>query len=315
MKSVSFVCGEFCYYTFSFGILLNNLSLNAKKKLPYLYSSDSASPVPWLVTTELCVIGILCVEDKSSTATYLKAEFSGRAYKPFTEKLSRAGTAFPSAHSSDVSAERARRPDRQELSSPSPDIRSTTIKHNTNHLPWPGLNSCAYKQLQIRPGRLGAQPADGPAPPAAAGPWFPAPRCTGTIVPRELHTRWSRRRPQDIPTRVASGGEDVAQRCRNPGQTLRQSPWLVCRFCGDLAPGCVSLGFPAVEGQLCPEGAQRSVGTPPLPPYQAFHLFCGSNKNNTSVTEKVKLNTMRHRSKFYDYRITFLRNVTNLPKT
>ena len=105
-----------------------------------------------------------------------------------------------------AAVERARRPDRQELSSPSPDIRSTTIKHNTNHLPWPGLNSCAYKQLQIRPGRLGAQPADGPAPPAAAGPWFPASRCTGTFVPRELHTRRSPRRPHDIPTRVASGG-------------------------------------------------------------------------------------------------------------
>ena len=108
-----------------------------------------------------------------------------------------------------AAVERARRPDRQELSSPSPDIRSTTIKHNTNHLPWPGLNSCAYKQLQIRPGRLGAQPADGPAPPAAAGPWFPASRCTGTFVPRELHTRRSPRRPHDIPTRVASGGGGV----------------------------------------------------------------------------------------------------------
>ena len=65
----------------------------------------------------------------------------------------------------------------------------------------------------------------------------------------------------------------------------------MCHFRGDLAPGCVSLGFPAGEGQLCPEGGQRSVGTSPLPPYQAFHLFCGSDKNNTSVTEKVKFNT------------------------
>lgn len=132
-----------------------------------------------------------------------------------------------------AAAERAQRPDRQELSSPSPDIRSTTIKLNTNHLPWPGLNSCAYKQLQIRPGRLGAQPADGPLQGAsprasAAGPWFPTPRCPGTFIPRELHPRW----PHDIPARVASGGKEVAQRCRNPGRALGQSLRLVCHSRG-----------------------------------------------------------------------------------
>lgn len=98
----------------------------------------------------------------------------------------------------------------------------------------------------------------------------------------------------------------MAQRGRNPGRALGRRLRLVCHSRGTRLRGSASLGVPAGEGQLCPEGGQRSAATPSTYSADLMKII---------VAERVKFNTLRHGSKFYGYRIPFLRNVTNLPKT
>lgn len=171
-------------------------------------------------------------------------------------------------------AEGPARPSGTELSH-LPDIRSTTIKYNMNHLPWPGLKSCKYKQLQICHWRRGAQHTDGPQ--AAGGTSPPRPQAllsqsSGSLDPNAqtrlfsvsyAHTSDPTSASQHMYPFGFYGGRKWPQLCKNPTQVLGS-------HLRDLVPGCVNLVFAAGKEQLCPEGGQRSSGhASPLP-----HLQC-----------------------------------------
>ena len=117
--------------------------------------------------------------------------------------------------------------------------------------------------------------------------------------------RSSARRPHDTPTRVASAGRKwplqegsgLARQRPRPGSELESEARSSLAW--GPAPGCVTLGFPDGEELLCPEGGQRPEFRPPRPPYHPFHLLCESNRNNTSVTERVNFNTLRHSLSYF----------------
>lgn len=95
--------------------------------------------------------------------------FSSWAYKSLTKKLSRTKITAQLSHSSDVTtaclgleamavsvhrAESFARPWGTN-SFHWPDIRSTAIKYNPNHLPWPQLKSCSTNSCKCVTGNTG----------------------------------------------------------------------------------------------------------------------------------------------------------------